>query len=73
MRKILLILILAIAVGVIAGCGEMTYEERMAWSQAFQNMSQQQQAYQEQKLRDAQYDYYKRPYKVGGTGPTIYP
>ncbi len=51
MRKILLIIILAIAVGVIAGCGNMTYEERVRWSQALRESNQ---ALQQNELRNSQ-------------------
>jgi len=70
MKKILVLIILILISG--TSCGEMTYEQRVAWSNFFQEFSHQQQRYEEQRLRQAQYNYYTRPYKVGD-GPTIYP
>lgn len=52
----------------LSGCGPMTYEQRQVLGQSLQQMGQD---YQNQRLFNAQLDYYSRPYKQGNV--TIVP
>ena len=63
MRK--LILIPAILVLILAGCGPVSPQEQAARQAAMQGVFQGMQQMNQQKMYDAQYNYYTRPYKEG--------
>ena len=63
--KKLVILIISLGILSIAGC-EMTPQDRMAWQNFWQGFSQQYHMQQQQNMYNAQYNYYTRPYQVGG-------
>lgn len=64
MKKTLTFLILVGLILVISGC--VNQQDQWAWQRALQNFSRQYQATQQQNMYDAQYNYYTRPYEMGG-------
>ena len=66
MKKILFTIVSMVAIAVLSGCGTMTPQEQAALQNAFRSMNAAIQQQQQQRMYEAQYNYYTRPYELDG-------